>query len=325
MRRTDFLRFGFLASTKCAITTRRGPSGAIVKIFLWKSNSSVWVFVKRLSMLLSLFAWLNWWTSAVIAQDQGQGSLVISVNKETDHQSEVEVKILTQDTKALVATAYLGVPVHLPAGTYQIEFAILGGQETRKNVLVKTARTSTVIVSNLAALRVNVLDTSGNDLGIGVEVYDSAIGQQLGAFLSGETILSRPGVVDVKVAVPPQSQWIRKVELQANALAYFNFHQQTQGELVVRPTLNGQDASAFTQVIISRAGENKEIDRSEPGQVHRFGLASGTYDILVMNPTGSGKPFVQDRVELKGEGLTEKDVPLDKEHRPSEPKKAQTL
>ncbi|MGE0679988.1 MAG: hypothetical protein AB7P69_03620 [Candidatus Binatia bacterium] len=275
--------------------------------------------------MLSLFALLNWWTSAAVAQDKGQGTLVISVNKKTDQQSEVGVSILTQDTKALVATAHLGVPVHLPAGTYRIEFVILGGQVTRENVLVKTGRTSTVIISNVAALRVNVLDTNGNDLGIGVEVYDSAIGQQLGAFLSGETILSRPGVVDVKIAVPPQSQWIRKVELQANALAYFDFHQQAQSELVVRPTLNGRDASAFTQVIISIAGENKELARSEPGQVHRFGLTSGTYDILVMNPTGSGKPFVQDRVELKGEGLTEKDVPLDKERVPSEAKKAQTL
>jgi hypothetical protein len=129
----------------------------------------------------------------------------------------------------------------------------------------------------------------------------------------------------VKIAVPPQSQWIRKVELQANALAHFDFRQQTQGELIVRPTLNGQDVSTFTQVIISIAGENKEIARSEPGQVHRFGLASGTYDLLVMNPTGLGKPFVQSRVELKGEGLTEKDVPLDKERAPSEPKEAPTL
>lgn len=303
----------------------RGASGAIVKIFLWKNKSLALCSLKRLSVLLSLFALLNWWTNDVVAQDKGQGSLVISVNKETDHQSEVEVQIFAQDTKVRVATAHLGVPVHLSAGTYRIEFAILGGQVTRENVLVKTGRTSTVIIGNLAALRVNVLDTSGNDLGLGVEVYDSVEGQQLGAFLSGETILSRPGVVDVKIAVPPQSQWVRKVELQANALAYFNFQQQTQGELVIRPTLNGQDASTFTQVIISVAGENREIARSEPGQVHRFALASGTYDILIMNPTGLGKPFVQDRVELKGEKLMEKAVPLDKELPPGEPKKARTL
>lgn len=325
MRRTDSLLFGSSASIKCVITTHRGASGAIVKIFLWKNKSSALCSLKRLSVLLSLFVLLNWWTNDVVAQDKGQGSLVISVNKETDHQSEVEVQIYAQDTKVWVATAHLGVPVRLSAGTYRIEFAILGGQATRENVLVKTGRTSTVIISNLAALRVNVLDTSGSDLGIGVEVYDSVEGRQLGTFLSGETILSRPGVVDVKIAVPPQSQWVRKVELQANALASFNFQQRTQSELVIRPTLNGQDASTSTQVIISVAGENREIARSEPGQVHRFALASGTYDILIMNPTGLGKPFVQDRVELKGEKLMEKAVPLDKELPPGEPKKARTL
>jgi len=260
-----------------------------------------------------------------LAQEHGQGALVISVNAEVDQQSDVEARILAQATKAPVATARLGAPTSLPPGTYRIELAILDDQVIRENVLVKVGRTSTVIISNVAALRVNVLDKHGNDLGVGVEIYDNAAGRQLGAFLSGETILSRPGVVDVKIAVPPQSQWVRKVELRTNALALFDFREQIRGELIVRPALNGQDASSFTQVIISVAGENKEIARSEPGRVHRFGLPTGTYDILVMNPTGLGKPFVQDRVELTGEDPVERNVRLDKEPALDTSKKAETL
>ena len=267
--------------------------------------------------MLSLFALSLALTVPVFAQEKQQGALVISVGQEMDEYSDAQVRVLAQATKTQVATAHLGVPVSLPTGTYRVEFDILGGQAAQENVLVKAGRTSTAIIGNIAGLRVNVLDKNGADLGLSVEVYDNAAGQKLGSFLSGETILSRPGVVDVKVAVPPQSQWIRKVELQANGLAYLNFRQQSHGELVVHPTLNGQDASSRTQVIVSVSGENKEIARSEPGSVHRFGLSPGTYDILVMNPTGSGKPFVQDRVEIKGEDTVEKIIPLDGENKPT--------
>ena len=317
MRRTDFSRSVSLASIECAITTRRGVSGAIVKISRWKDSFLIFRSLKRLSVLLSLLALTVGWPARVLAQDKEPGSLVVSIGQEMDEQSDAPVRVLTQATKTQVATARLGVPVSLPAGTYRVEFDILGGQAVKENVLVKAGRTSTALIGNIAGLRVNVLDKNGNDLGIGVEIYDSAAGQKLGSFLSGETILSRPGVVDVKVAVPPQSQWVRKVELQANGLAYFNFHQQSQGELVVHPTLHGQDVSARTQVIVSVSGENKEVARSEPGPVHRFRLSPGIYDILVMNSTGSGKPFVQDRVEVKGDNTVEKTVPLDGENTPT--------
>ena len=80
-------------------------------------------------------------------------------------------------------------------------------------MLVRSGRTSTVILSEVAALQVNVLDKRGQDIGLGVEVYDGASKQLLGEFLSGELILAQPGLVDVKVAVPPQSQWWRDIEL----------------------------------------------------------------------------------------------------------------
>jgi len=296
--------------------THHGRSGAIVKISHWKNSLLSFLLETRLSILLSLLALTFMGTNPALAQNEKQGSLVVSVGQEMDTLSDVQVRVLAQTTKTQVATARLGVPVSLPVGTYRVEFDILGGQAAQENILVKAGRTSTAIIGNIAGLRVNVLDKNGNDLGLGVEIYDSAAGQKLGSFLSGETIFSRPGTVDVKVAVPPQSQWVRKVELHANGLAYFNFQQQSHGELVVHPTLNGHDASSRTQVIISVSGENKEIARSEPGPAHHFSLSPGTYDILVMNATGSGKPFVQDRVEIKGDDTVEKTIPLDEEDKP---------
>jgi hypothetical protein len=200
---------------------------------------------------------------------------------------------------------------------------VLGGKVVRENVLVKAGRASTVIINNLAGLQINVLDKEGKDLGITVEIYDSVSGQQIGAFLSGETILAYPGIVDVKINIPPQSQWMRQVELQANGVSRMSFTERVPGQLYVRAFLQGKDVSALMQVIISQAGANKEIARSEPGNEHRFRLDPGTYDILVMNPTGIGKPFMQDRAELKGSDTVEKDVELDggnsSPHTPAKP------
>jgi hypothetical protein len=251
------------------------------------------------------------WISHVFAQEKGQGSLTISVNRETDQQSDISATIFAQGSTEPMATTRLGAAVSLPPGTYKIMFDVLGGKVIRENVLVKAGRTSTVIINNLAGLQINVLDKEGKDLGITVEVYDSVSGQQLGAFLSGETIFAYPGVVDVKINIPPQSQWMRQVELQANGVSRMRFTERVPGQLHVRALLQGKDVSALMQVIISQAGANKEVARSDPGSEHRFTLDPGTYDILVMNPTGMGKPFMQDRVELKGSDTVEKDVELD--------------
>src|SRR5262249_52006609 len=99
-----------------------------------------------------------------------------------------------------------------------------------------------------------------------------------------------------------------------------------KGELLVRPLLNGRDISTNTEVVIYEAGTQKEVSRSEPGPEHKFELDTGTYDIFVTNPTGKGKSFIQDHAEVKGEGTTKKDIPLDGEETPAAPsEKAETL
>ena len=101
----------------------------------------------------------------------------------------------------------------------------------RERVLVRSGRTSTVILSEVAALQVNVLDKRGQDIGLlcGVEVYDGASKQLLGEFLSGELILAQPGLVDVKVAVPPQSQWWRDIELLRGGLRELTLREACAG------------------------------------------------------------------------------------------------
>ena len=267
-------------------------------------------FRYRLTSLLCLLALSGIWAPLGSAQEHGRGDLLVTVQKELDQQSASVVEIFAQGAPTPTATTPLGVPVNLPAGTYRVVFDILNGKISRENVLVKAGRQSTVMENNLAGVRINVLDKNKTDLGVGVEIYDSITQQLLGTFLSGETILAHPGVVDLKISVPPQSQWIRKAELRSNVLSSLNFYEELYGELLVRPTLAGRDVSTDTQVIISRAGVNKEIARSPPGREHRFKLGLGTYEILVQNRKGSGRSFVQERVELKEEGTIEKEVEL---------------
>ncbi len=244
------------------------------------------------------------------AQEQGQGSLVVSVRQEWDQQSEAPVEIFPQGKTTPLTTTHLGVPTQLPAGSYKVILTTLNDKISRDNVLVKAGRTSTVLLSNIAGVRVNVLDKKGQELGVGVEVYDNVSGQKIGAFLSGETILATPGTVDISVAIPPQAQRMRNITLQDSNLLQISLHEQVYGELRVRPMLEGYDVSASTTVIIAQANVNKEVARSEPGREHRFSLSPGTYDILVINPTGHGKPMVQDRADLAGEGTVDKEVDL---------------
>src|SRR5262249_44066068 len=163
------------------------------------------------------------------AQEQGKGSLVVSVRQELDQQSDTAVAIFVQGTTTPLTTTHLGVPTQLPAGTYRVVLEVVNDKIIRDNVLIKPGRPSTVIISNIAGVRVNVLDKRGKELGVGVEIYDSVSGEKLGAFLSGETILATPGVVDINVAVPPQSQRMRNVALQESGLSQISFHEQVHG------------------------------------------------------------------------------------------------
>lgn len=251
--------------------------------------------------------------SIVHAQAADQATLVVVLDGlgEMGKRSEAPVQIYAFDGAEPVATTTIGKSVDLPPGTYRIELEVLGGTVIRPAVMTKAGRKSTVIINEVAGLEVDVLDKDGNDLGLGVEVYDGVSKEKLGATLSGEILLAYPGVVDIKVATPPQAQWWRQVELRGGGVQHLQIRERVQGQLVVHPLLNGRDVSLQTGVIIYYPGTQKEVARSEPGGQHRFMLDSGSYDIFVANQTGQGQPFVMDRAEVKGEEVVEKDVPLD--------------
>ncbi len=251
--------------------------------------------------------------SLVHAQTTDQATLVVVVDGlgEMGKRSEALVQIYTLDGGEPVATTKIGQAVDLPPATYRVELEVLGGTVTRPEVMTKAGRKSTVIINEVAGLEVDVLDRDGNDLGIGVEVYDGVSKEKLGATLSGEVLLAYPGVVDIKVATPPQAQWWRQVELRSGGVQHLQIRERVQGQLVVHPLLNGRDVSPKTGVVIYYPGTQKEVARSEPGEQHRFMLDSGSYDIFVANQTGQGQPFVMDRAEVKGEEVVEKDVLLD--------------
>ncbi len=250
------------------------------------------------------------------AEPEPTGSLIVRTSTEEGKQGDAQARIYTTDPQTLVSMAPLGRPISLSPGAYRVELDVLGGTISRERVLVRAGRTSNVIISEVAELQVNVLDKKGQDLGLSVEIYDGVSKELLGEFLSGERIIAQPGVVDVKVATPPQSRWWRDIELYRGGLQELTLRERVRGQLWVHPLLNGRDVSPVTHVIIYAAGTQKEIARSEPGEEHRFSLDTGSYDVFVTNPTGQGKPFVLEHAEVPDEKTVEKDVRLDAEPTP---------
>ena len=268
-------------------------------------------FVRNVGFVLWLVSLFVVSSHEVSAEDKGRGTLLVEALGEGGKFGATQAHVYPLNSQTPIATIKIGAPASLPPGTYRLELDVLGGKIKRDQVLVKAGRTSTVIINEIAGLQISALDKKGQELGLGVEVYDPTSGQKLGDFLSGETIFAYPGMVDVKVATPPQGQWFRQVQLQGNSLARLELRERVKGELRVHPLLGGKDISAATEVIIYQAGTQKTVARSAPAAEHRFSLDTGAYDIYVQNSTGKGKPFVIDRVEIQGEEPVEKNVPLD--------------
>ncbi|MGE0820564.1 MAG: hypothetical protein AB7G75_00685 [Candidatus Binatia bacterium] len=276
------------------------------------------LYFRRLYVALFLVGCVCGQPGPTIAQEGAQGTVIVDMG-DVGRQAETQVHFYPLNSPTPIATAKVGTRVDLPPGNYRLELDVLGGKISREKVLVKAGRTSTIIINEVAILRVDVLDRKGKDLGLSVEVYDAVSGEKLGDFLSGETLLAYPGVVDIKVATPPQGQWWRKVELRQGSVARLEAREQVQTELRVRPVLEGKDISSATEVVIYRAGTQKEVARSKPSTEHRFTLGTGTYDIYVQNTTGKGKPFVTDHAEIATEEPVEKTVPLDVDAAPAVP------
>lgn len=275
--------------------------------------------MNRRSALLFLACLLVFVIGPAPVQAQDQATLVVHALGDMGKRSDAPVNVYAPESNDPIASTTIGKPVDLPPGTYRVELEVLGGTITRQEVITKAGRQSTVIINEIAGLEINALDREGNDLGLGVEVYDGVSGEKLGATLSGEILFAYPGVVDIKVATPPQAQWWRQVELHSGGIQHLQIRERVQGQLLVKPLLNGRNVSPNTGVVVYYQGTQKEAARSEPGREHRFMLDAGPYDIFIANQTGQGQPFVMSQAEVKGEEVVEKDIHLDGQGEQDEP------
>jgi hypothetical protein len=208
-----------------------------------------------------------------------------------------------------------GNTVQLAPGTYKVVLPIVGGKITKDGIKVEAGRTHTVLITNVAILKVAVTDRNGKDPGFGVTVTDTnPPHEKLAEFLSGDVILIAPSQVDVKVDAPPQGYYWHAVELPPGRRAELHLGEVVPAELIVQPRLGDLPLDNQTRVVIYRAGTQTQVAASDPGPEHRFHLDPGDYDAYVENRYGKGQPYKLDHGIHLGSGQTvTRKVPLDAE------------
>lgn len=251
--------------------------------------------------------------TAAFAADTGQ--LKLDVLGDLGKGARSEAQIIAGDGSR-VASVAPGASVALKPGDYKIVIPILGGSIT-KQAKVEAGRTSTVLVTNVAVLRVKVKDRDGRDPGFTVTVSDASPPHPtLTTMLSGDSILCAPNVVDVKVDAPPQGYFWHAVELRPGGVRELTLDEQLPAELIVQPVMSHAAMDEETRVVIYRAGTQAQVAASEPGPEHRFKLDPGDYDVYVENRSGKGKPYLTEHgVHLDSGTRVTRQEPLDGEAR----------
>jgi hypothetical protein len=214
-----------------------------------------------------------------------------------------------------VAEVAPGQTVQLAPGTYKLVLPIVGGRITKDAIKIEAGRTHTVLITDVAVLKVSVKDRNDKEPGLGVTVTDTnPPHQKLADFISGDSILIAPSQVDVKVDAPPQGYYWHGVELPPGRQAELKLSEVVPAELIVQPVLTNLPLDQQTRVVVYKAGTQSQVATSDPGPEHRFQLDPGDYDIYVENHYGQGQPYTLDRgIHLdSGQKVTRK-VPLDAE------------
>ncbi|MFZ0889232.1 MAG: hypothetical protein WA005_12325 [Candidatus Binataceae bacterium] len=262
---------------------------------------------KRLAAILFAASILT--ATAAFAADTGQLKLDVLGDIGKGAKSEAEV-VAGDGTRA--ATVAPGASVALKPGDYKIVIPILGGSIT-KQAKVEAGRTSTVLVTNVAVLRVKVKDRDGRDPGFTVTVSGASPPHQtLTTMVSGDSILCAPNAVDVKVDAPPQGYYWHAVELTPGQVTELTLNERVPAELVVQPVMSHAAMDEATRVVIYKGGTQAQVAVSEPGPEHRFKLDPGDYDVYVENHSGRGKPYLTERgVHLDSGAKVTRQEPLD--------------
>jgi hypothetical protein len=206
-----------------------------------------------------------------------------------------------------------GSTVALPPGEYKLVLPIVGGQIVKDGIRIEAGRTHTVLIENVASMRVSVKDKTGADPGFGVTVTTTdSPHAKVASFLSGDTYLFAPSEVDVHVDAPPQGYDWHAVTLTPGHSAVLTMDEVMPAELVVQTVMSKIPFDNSTRVVILRGGTQTKVAESDPGSEHRFKLDPGDYDVYVENRSGKGKPYATSAgVHLDSGAKVERTVPLD--------------
>ena len=206
-----------------------------------------------------------------------------------------------------------GATVDLPPGDYSVVLPIIGGHIVKNGVTIEAGRTHTLLITDVAVMKVSAKDRTGNDPGFQVTVTDSNPPHaKVAAFVTGDKYLFAPALVDVRVEAPPQGYDWHALELKPGRQAFLSLDEVVPAQLDIQTVLGKIPMNDSTRVVVLRAGTQSQVQASDPGTIHRFKLDPGDYDVYVENRTGKGKPYTtMDGIHLDSGAKVERTVPLD--------------
>ncbi len=205
-----------------------------------------------------------------------------------------------------------GAEIALAPGEYKLALPIVGGKITKDGLKIEPGRTTTVLITDVAVLRVDVKDRDGKDPGFPVSVTGaSPPHDKLASMVSGESILMAPNLVDVKVDAPPQGYFWHAVEVRSGSRQDLTLDEVVPADLLVQTIWSGLAMDKSTRVVIYKAGTQQQVAESAPAPEHRFKLDPGDYDVYVENNSGKGAPYAMDRgIHLDSGAKVERKVSL---------------
>ena len=212
-----------------------------------------------------------------------------------------------------VAQVAPGATIDLPPGDYSLVLPIVGGHIVKDGVTIEAGRTHTVLITDVAVMQVSAKDRNGKDPGFQVTVTDgNPPHAKITGFVTGDKWLFAPALVDVKVDAPPQGYDWHGITLQPGRRALLSLDEVVPAQLDVQTVLHNSPLNSSTRVVVLRAGTQTQVTSSDPGDVHRFKLDPGDYDVYVENRTGKGKPYVTvNGIHLDSGAKVERTVPMD--------------
>src|SRR5271155_4022664 len=121
----------------------------------------------RLFAACALLAAVSIVTTIALAAQTGNLKLDVLGNDGAGAKNPAHV-IAANGKEAGQVTA--GSTVALPPGDYKLVLPIVGGQIVKDGIRIEAGRTHTVLIENVASMRVSVKDKTGTDPGFGVTV-----------------------------------------------------------------------------------------------------------------------------------------------------------